>query len=250
MHAQRLRDHKKEQSRLDIEYGKRIKKTAAPVQFEDWLAEDAAALCMLNRCAGRGPGSCPGGGSPPPPCCGQSVEFPVFGLPHICEPATAPIPCTWWKGAPIGVGCPLPPPGRIGEPKPGAEDPGGPHPPSPPPIVEATLGLEGGGPQTELPGGAPRPIPIGALGPRRMGVLTTSSSSAANADEPRTLGLGERRTGELKLELLESPWTGRAIGAGRVIGPGAALLLALLAGPSLIRVDPRRPIPGASMGGA
>ena len=68
---------------------------------------------------------------------------------------------------------------------------------------------------------------------RRIGLDTTSSSSAASADEPSGLpaGLGEQRTGdslpELDEEVEASPFTaGRAIGAigtfGRVIGPGSA----------------------------
>jgi len=85
---------------------------------------------------------------------------------------------------------------------------------------------------------------------------TTSSSSAASAEDPRTpLGLGERRFGDPEPELAASPLPpagppaiGRAIGAiGRVIGPGpeASLLV-----PCCCKfVDARRPWPGASIEG-
>lgn len=75
-------------------------------------------------------------------------------------------------------------------------------------------------------------------------MLTTSSSSAASADDPSTFGLGLRLTGDPVPEPPASPFVvvvvGRAIGVGRVIGPG---LLVVSRG-----TDPRLPAPGASMG--
>ena len=90
------------------------------------------------------------------------------------------------------------------------------------------------------------PIPMVAalLGPCAD---TTSSSSAARAEDPRTrLGLGERRLGDPEPELAASPFpppaVGRAIGAiGRVIGPGPEASL---------DADACRPWPGASPGEA
>lgn len=92
------------------------------------------------------------------------------------------------------------------------------------------------------------PAPIGLA--RRCPVeVTTSSSSAANAEEPRVpLGLGERRLGEPDPELAFSPELdaiGRAIGArGRVMGPGPEPSVC-----ACIFIDPRRPWPGASIDG-
>ena len=68
---------------------------------------------------------------------------------------------------------------------------------------------------------------------------TTSSSSAASAEDPRTRGgLGERPLGDPELELASPfppPAVGRAIGViGRVIGPGTTL-----------DADAWRPWPGA-----
>jgi hypothetical protein len=88
------------------------------------------------------------------------------------------------------------------------------------------------------------PIPtVALLGPCAD---TTSSSSAARAEDPRTrLGLGERRLGDPEPELAPSPFpppaVGRAIGAiGRVIGPG----------PEASLLDAWRPWPGARLGEA
>jgi len=93
----------------------------------------------------------------------------------------------------------------------------------------------------------PIPIAVALLGPCAD---TTSSSSAARAEDPRTrLGLGERRLGdpEPEPELAASPFpppaVGRAIGAiGRVIGPGPEA--------SLLDADTWRPCPGARPGEA
>lgn len=84
------------------------------------------------------------------------------------------------------------------------------------------------------------------IAPRRpAGAATTSSSSAANADEPRTpLGLGVRWVGEPEPELGVSPALafeaeGRAMGAmGRATGPGSELSIGM---------EPRRV--GASIAG-
>jgi hypothetical protein len=65
--------------------------------------------------------------------------------------------------------------------------------------------------------------------------VTTSSSSAASAEDPRTrFGLGERRLGDPELELpspfppVGPPAVGRAIGAmGLVIGPGPEASLSI-----------------------
>lgn len=110
--------------------------------------------------------------------------------------------------------------------------------------------------------GAPRLIPIGAATLLGAFPETTSSSSAAKAEDPRIpFGLGERREGDPDPELAPSPdplvVVGRAMGAiGRVIGPGPAapsacgplLLLPLLL---LLRIgiEARRPCPGASIDG-
>jgi len=87
-----------------------------------------------------------------------------------------------------------------------------------------------------------------------MGILlgpvagTTSSSSAARADEPKIpFGLGERRLGDPELVLAPSPGVlltvGRAMGAiGRVMGPGPDMSV-------WTGIDGRRPCPGASMDG-
>ena len=91
-------------------------------------------------------------------------------------------------------------------------------------------------------GNVPIPMVAALLGPCAD---TTSSSSAANADDPRTrLGLGERQLGDPEPELAASPGpfpppaVGRAIGAiGRVIGPGPEA--------SLLDADAWRPWPGA-----
>ena len=88
-----------------------------------------------------------------------------------------------------------------------------------------------GAPQGGRPSGkALRGLP--QFGPgatvRRLGACTTSSSSAASADEPNTpFGLVERRLGDVEPEPEASPEPGgRAMGAigatGRVIGPGSA----------------------------
>lgn len=92
------------------------------------------------------------------------------------------------------------------------------------------------------------PIPITVDAPTLLGPCadTTSSSSAANAEDPRTrFGLGERRLGDPEPELAASPFpppaVGLAIGAiGRVIGPGPEA--------SLLDPDAWRPWPGASIG--
>lgn len=79
---------------------------------------------------------------------------------------------------------------------------------------------------------------------------TTSSSSAANADDPRVpFGLGDLLLGDPDPELAPSadvpPPGGRAIGAiGRVIGPGPDASVGVLR----TATEPRRPCPGASIG--
>jgi hypothetical protein len=93
-------------------------------------------------------------------------------------------------------------------------------------------------------GNVPIPMAVALLGPCAD---TTSSSSAANADDPRTrLGLGERQLGDPEPELASPfppPAVGRAIGAiGRVIGPGPEA--------SLLDADAWRPWPGARPAGA
>lgn len=70
-----------------------------------------------------------------------------------------------------------------------------------------------------------QPAPTGTLITARRGAaVTTSSSSAARADDPNTFGLGDLRLGDVVPEpepdVDASPPTGRAMGVGRVIGPG------------------------------
>ena len=94
--------------------------------------------------------------------------------------------------------------------------------------------------------------------------MTTSSSSAANADDPRTpFGLGDRRLGDPDPELVVPspdvaafPVMGRAMGArGRVIGPGPEPTTgedveATAAESGLRTAELRRLEPGASIEGA
>lgn len=101
------------------------------------------------------------------------------------------------------------------------------------------------------------PIPIGAA-PVRRAVGTTSSSSAARADDPN-LGLGDLRTGELEPGLVLSPApaplalvdaAGLAIGAiGLVIGPGPGAAFAPPEGPASewMGIELLLPDPGASI---
>lgn len=101
------------------------------------------------------------------------------------------------------------------------------------------------------PRGLCHACPTGAGATRRVGAETTSSSSAASADEPSTpFGLGERRVGEVEPEpdpeAGASP-AGRAIGAiGRVIGPGSAAIEARLPGADCD--EGREPKMGEAMG--
>lgn len=106
------------------------------------------------------------------------------------------------------------------------------------------------------------PIPMGVDPPTLLGPCadTTSSSSAASAEDPRMpFGLGDRRLGDPDPELLASPLpatgpppaTGRAIGAiGRVIGPGPETsLLPPCTCKFNTGAEARRPCPGASREG-
>lgn len=68
----------------------------------------------------------------------------------------------------------------------------------------------------------PHDWPTAPGGTRLPGGGTTSSSSAASAEDPSTLGLGERRIGEPELDPEVSP-VGLAIGAGGAIGPGGEI---------------------------
>ena len=96
---------------------------------------------------------------------------------------------------------------------------------------------------------------------RRVGpVITTSSSSAASAEDPRTpFGLGDRRLGDPDPELVVPspvaalPVMGRPMGArGRVIGPGPEPTTGedVEAESGLRIADERRLEPGASIEGA
>ena len=129
------------------------------------------------------------------------------------------------SGVPIGGG------GARGEAKlPGGSGGGSPHGPR---ALSDAVGR---------PGEAPFqlwPTTPGGAAVRRAGVDTTSSSSAASADEPRVpFGLGERRLGEPEPDLVSAA-AGRAIGArtGRATGPGSA-------------ADMRRLAPGARFVGS
>jgi hypothetical protein len=101
----------------------------------------------------------------------------------------------------------------------------------------------GGGPHgplrsTDARGGTGAAPQTGPLAIVRREVSTTSSSSVARAEDPRTFGLGDRRTGEADPDPDCS--VGRAMGwmgRGGPIGPGSAMM------------DCRLPEPGASIEG-